>query len=339
MTTTSPSSEPEAHGSDGGQDGRRERDGRLRRVWRRRTARLAVGVVAAAVALTAAAVALAQGIGPFRDVGNNAFYSDSVEWAADNRITQGCRDGTYFCPERTTNRAESVTFLYRYHYNVVDPRLDIIEANINRLQSQPTTTPTPTTPPTPTTVFVPAPTTTTVAPRKFVLKGTQSDTRTIPSVRGRYNAVLTLEATKAAAAHDEPNNDRPAACQTTLVPNQNPAAGEGVTLIQVEYQDRISDAWKTYAVSSLKLDGDNLPATGSLFKVVPANETYRLLLEDVPGRLPPAGKIRVSAYMADNAMNRGTSDTPKCDADTEPDRTTRYAFNWGIVLTEIRPSG
>ena len=336
MTTTSPSSEPEAHGSDGGQGGRRERDGRLRRVWRRRTARLAVGVVAAAVALTAAAVALAQGIGPFRDVGNNAFYSDSVEWAADNRITQGCRDGTYFCPERTTNRAESVTFLYRYHYNVVDPRLDIIEANINRLQSQPTTTPTPT-PTTPTTVFVPAPTTTTVAPRTFVLKGTQSDTRTIPSVTGRYNAVLTLEVTKAVVDHDEPNNVPPSDCQDA----QTEASNENVTLIQVEYQDRISDAWKTYAVSMLKLPGTGveLPATGSLFKVVPANEFNVLRLEDVPGRLPPAGKIRVSAYMADNAMNVGTSAVPLCDTDKGPDRTTEYAFNWGIVLTEIRPSG
>ena len=80
MTTTPPSEEPEAHGSDGRQGGRRGRDGRLRRVWERRASRLAVGVVAAAVALTAAAVALAQGIGTFRDVPANHYAGDAVQW-------------------------------------------------------------------------------------------------------------------------------------------------------------------------------------------------------------------------------------------------------------------
>ena len=55
MTTTPSSGEPEAHGSDGRQSGRRGRDGRLRRVWQRRASRLAVGMAAAAIALTATA--------------------------------------------------------------------------------------------------------------------------------------------------------------------------------------------------------------------------------------------------------------------------------------------
>ena len=73
MTTTPSSNEPEAHGPDGRQGGRRGRPGRLQRVWKRRASRLAVGVVAAAVALTAAAVAFAQGIGQFRDVPANHY--------------------------------------------------------------------------------------------------------------------------------------------------------------------------------------------------------------------------------------------------------------------------
>ena len=89
MTTTPPSGEPEAHGSDGRQGGRRGRDGRLRRVWERRTSRLAVGVAAAAVALTVAAVALAQGIGTFRDVPDNHYARDAVQWAVQNGITVG----------------------------------------------------------------------------------------------------------------------------------------------------------------------------------------------------------------------------------------------------------
>ena len=49
----------------------------------------------------------------------------------------------------------------------------------------------------------------------------------------------------------------------------------------------------------------------------------------MPGRLPTSGQIRVSAYMADNTI------TPN-DADSDPDRTTRYDFTWGIILTEKR---
>ncbi len=66
-------------------------------------------------------MALAQGIGTFRDIPDNHYARDSVQWAVQNGITVGCRDGTYFCPERTVNRAESVTFLHRYNNNVIGP--------------------------------------------------------------------------------------------------------------------------------------------------------------------------------------------------------------------------
>ena len=52
----------------------------------------------------------------------------------------------------------------------------------------------------------------------------------------------------------------------------------------------------------------------------------------MPGRLPLSGSLRVSAYMADNTINRGNN--APCDTDADDDRTTNYAFDWGLVLTE-----
>lgn len=303
MTTTPSSGEPEAHGSDGRQGGRRRRDGRLRRVWERRASRLAVGVVAAAVALTAAAVALAQGIGQFRDVPANHYAGDAVEWAVQNRITYGCRDGTYFCPEATVNRAESVTFLYRYQNNVVRP----LENRVRALEDGSVGTPDSNT------GFGNEPTPTTVPLRQFTTRGTQHQARSFNLPAGVYEAVFTLEATKAAADHNQDTDD----------------TAEPVTLIQVEYRENSSSAWKTYAVSTLRLESDTLPAADALFRQAPATGTVDVEIANVPGRLPTSGQIRVSAYMADNTI------TPN-DADSDPDRTTRYDFSWGIILTEKR---
>lgn len=303
MTTTPPSGEPEAHGSNGRQGGRRGRDGRLRRMWQRRASRLAVGVVAAAVALTAAAVALAQGIGQFRDVPANHYARDSVEWAVQNDITYGCRDGTYFCPERTVNRAESVTFLHRYHNNVIRQ----LENRIRALESGSVQGSNPNT------GFGNQPTSTTAPPRTFTTRGTQHQTRSFNLPAGVYEAVFTLEATKAAADHNQDTD----------------ADLEPVTLIQVEYRENSSSAWKTYAVSTLKLESGTLPVTATLFRQAPASGTVDVEIANVPGRLPTSGQIRVSAYMADNSI------TPE-DADTDPDRTIRYDFTWGIILTEKR---
>ena len=171
-TTTTPSSgEPEAHGSDSHQGGRRGPDGRLRRVWQRRASRLAVGVAAAAVALTVAAVALAQGIGTFRDVSDNHYARDSVQWAVQNGITVGCRDGTYFCPERNVNRAESVTFLHRYNNNVVSP----LERRVRALEGRPVQGPVTTVDPN--AGFGNDPTPSTTLPlRKYTTRGTHTTT-------------------------------------------------------------------------------------------------------------------------------------------------------------------
>ncbi|WP_420611995.1 S-layer homology domain-containing protein [Candidatus Spongiisocius sp.] len=306
MTTTPPSGEPEAHGSNGRQGGRRGRDGRLRRMWQRRASRLAVGVVAAAVALTVAAVALAQGIGQFRDVPNNHYARDAVEWAVQNDITYGCRDGTYFCPERTVNRAESVTFLHRYHNNVIRQ----LENRIRALESGSVQGSNPNA------GFGNDTTPTTVPPRTFTTRGTQHQARSFNLPAGVYEAVFTLEATKAAAAHNQDTD----------------ADLEPVTLIQVEYREGSSSAWKTFAVSTLNLGGTGggtLPTATALFQQAPATGTVDVEIANVPGRLPTSGQIRVSAYMADDSI------TP-VDTDSDLDRTTRYDFTWGIILTEKR---
>ena len=320
MTTTPPSGEPEAHGS----------NGRLRRVWQRRASRLTVVMVAAAVALTAAAVALAQGTGQFRDVPNNHYARDAVEWAIQNRITFGCLDGTYFCPENTVNRAESVTFLHRYHNNVIRQ----LENRIRALESGSVQGSNPNT------GFGNEPTSTTTAPlRKYTTRGTQGTVRSFTLVPGTYDAVFTLEAVKAATAHDEPRNDTTTACQADAGTR---SSSEAVTRIQVEYRDRSSSVWKTHAVSALLLEGanssddtDNLPAAGLLVSTTPDVGVHEVIVEDVPGRLPPSGSLRVSAYMADNTIDRGRS-PGTCDTDADPDRTTHYVFDWGLVLTEKR---
>ena len=303
MTTTPPSGEPEAHGSNGSQGGRRGRDGRLRRMWQRRASRLAVGVVAAAVALTAAAVALAQGVDQFRDVPDNHYARDAVEWALQNNITYGCRDGTYFCPEQTVNRAHSVTFLHRYHNNVIRQ----LENRIRALESGSVQGSNPNT------GFGNQPTSTTAPPRTYTTRGTQHQARSFNLPAGVYEAVFTLEATKAAALHNQDAD----------------VDAEPVTLIQVEYRENSSSAWKTYAVSTLRLESGTLPVADTLFRQAPATGTVDVEIANVPGRLPTSGQIRVSAYMADDSI------TPT-DADTDLDRTTRYDFTWGIILTEKR---
>ena len=70
----------------------------------------------AAVALMIPTAALGHHV--FDDVDDGRFYADPVEWAFDNAITTGTSD-TMFSPERDVTRGEVVTFLFRYHENLV----------------------------------------------------------------------------------------------------------------------------------------------------------------------------------------------------------------------------
>ena len=50
---------------------------------------------------------------PFTDVSSSAYYAKAVAWAAEKGIAKGI-DSTHFAPNATVNRAEFVTFLWRY---------------------------------------------------------------------------------------------------------------------------------------------------------------------------------------------------------------------------------
>lgn len=49
----------------------------------------------------------------FSDVPEDAWYGDHVARLAASGITKGCGDGTVFCPEQDTTRAQMASFLYR----------------------------------------------------------------------------------------------------------------------------------------------------------------------------------------------------------------------------------
>ena len=81
---------------------------------------LAAGAAAIAVFAVVGTVA-AQGSQRFEDVAPDHYAYEAVNWAVDNGITRGCGDGTNFCPARTLNRGEVVTFLKRYHDGLGSP--------------------------------------------------------------------------------------------------------------------------------------------------------------------------------------------------------------------------
>ena len=57
---------------------------------------------------------LPDGLDPgFSDVPPAAWYSPAVSALAGSGITEGCKDGTVFCPDATTTRAQMATFLHR----------------------------------------------------------------------------------------------------------------------------------------------------------------------------------------------------------------------------------
>ena len=56
----------------------------------------------------------------FSDVPSDAWYAAAVSKLAASQITAGCGDGTAFCPDQHTTRAQMATFLYRAENWVVD---------------------------------------------------------------------------------------------------------------------------------------------------------------------------------------------------------------------------
>jgi len=88
-----------------------------------RITKLRLGALLAALALLIPSTAWATHV--FTDVNDGAFYAASAEWAKTNNITTGSPAGSStFKPLDGVTRGESVTFLKRYHDNVVQPKID-----------------------------------------------------------------------------------------------------------------------------------------------------------------------------------------------------------------------
>ena len=70
----------------------------------------------------------------FTDVEEGRYYTDAVQWAADNGVTTGT-SATTFSPENAVTRGQNVTFAYRYDQNVVQPALDNIDDRFDGLET------------------------------------------------------------------------------------------------------------------------------------------------------------------------------------------------------------
>lgn len=79
----------------------------------------------AALAIGIPTVAMAAH--PFEDVPDGEWFSDAVEWAYDNNLTTG-KTPTTFNGWDTMNRYEGVTFINRYHTEIVVPLVEAADA-------------------------------------------------------------------------------------------------------------------------------------------------------------------------------------------------------------------
>lgn len=79
--------------------------------------------VAAGLALAVGIPAMAMAANPFEDVAEGQWYTEPVDWAYNNGITTG-KTPTTFNGWDETNRYEVVTFVHRYHENLISPALD-----------------------------------------------------------------------------------------------------------------------------------------------------------------------------------------------------------------------
>ena len=90
----------------------------------------ATKIVTAGLALAIAVPTVAMAAHPFTDVPEDQWYSDAVDWAYDNDLTTG-KTPTTFNGFDTTNRYEVVTFMNRYHDNMVVPALSDLGDDID----------------------------------------------------------------------------------------------------------------------------------------------------------------------------------------------------------------
>ena len=77
-----------------------------------------VTMVIATATLASAQTSSLRGSDTFTDVPEGHWADEAIGWAVENGITTGTSDTT-FSPNDTLTRAHMVTFLHRYHTNVV----------------------------------------------------------------------------------------------------------------------------------------------------------------------------------------------------------------------------
>ncbi len=97
-------------------------------VWRR------LRLVVAVVGLVGLGATAGFASTTFTDVEEDRYYTDAVQWAADNGVTTGT-SATTFSPENAVTRGQNVTFAYRYDQNVVQPALDDIDDRFDGLET------------------------------------------------------------------------------------------------------------------------------------------------------------------------------------------------------------
>ena len=97
-------------------------------VWRR------LRLVVAVVGLVGLGATAGFASTTFTDVDEGRYYTDAVQWAADNGVTTGT-SATTFSPENAVTRGQNVTFAYRYDQNVVQPALNNIDDRFDGLET------------------------------------------------------------------------------------------------------------------------------------------------------------------------------------------------------------
>ena len=74
------------------------------------------GMVVTFLHRAAGSAAPQSSVSPFVDVASDQYYAQSVQWAVEQKITNGM-DDTHFAPDLICTRAQIVTFLYRFMNN------------------------------------------------------------------------------------------------------------------------------------------------------------------------------------------------------------------------------
>ncbi|MEO0492603.1 MAG: hypothetical protein AAF081_04220 [Actinomycetota bacterium] len=92
--------------------------------------RFSLKTAAAGLALAVGIPAMAMAANPFEDVLDGQWYTEPVDWAYNEGITTG-KTPTTFNGWDDTNRYEVVTFVHRYHENIVAPGLDDLDDAID----------------------------------------------------------------------------------------------------------------------------------------------------------------------------------------------------------------